>query len=486
MKYLLKVDISGIQDFIFNVPGKGAARNLKGRSFFVHALTEIAESYFLEHFNGNKDQDVLYNGGGNLFIYLTAVEKVLKQEIEYYQSVFQGQSIFPFIAYVEVHESIPFKELMRQLNLEMNRKKLYRPVSFIPYVPENIHTQDEQFKSLTRSMVLATGYSINRNSRGAMFEITDDAIHIAGYSLILTKNEKPSYSFGLNVLNKLPLNANGQIEEFDIIAEKAKSRSVDDKLAALKIDVDNLGLLFRDQEVGHYKRISQAIQDFFSKVLYDEVLKQPVNSGDAYPVFAGGDDCFIIGAWDVILPLAIQIQERFDRFQKGLKNDNLIDHDITVSAGIVVCNPTYPLARMAEEAEHALELAKEYGKNRICIFGEVLQWKEYRDAQTLSGTLKALIDDGESRALLERIRSSEIGFRSLQQRAVVQNKIDFPKVYRLKYFLKNAKKDENRKKLDEAFQLYADALVEDFVKGKEVSNAAKFPVAARWAELLTK
>jgi CRISPR-associated protein Csm1 len=59
MEFLLKVDISGIQDFIFSIPSKGAARNLKGRSFFVHALTEIAEHFFLDAFNGNKKDDVL-------------------------------------------------------------------------------------------------------------------------------------------------------------------------------------------------------------------------------------------------------------------------------------------------------------------------------------------------------------------------------------------------------------------------------------------
>jgi CRISPR-associated protein Csm1 len=202
-------------------------------------------------------------------------------------------------------------------------------------------------------------------------------------------------------------------------------------------------------------------------------------------VFAGGDDCFLIGAWDKVLPLASEIRERFKVFQQSLLK---AEKELTLSAGIVVVNATYPVTRLAEEAEQALELAKEYDKDkdRIAIFGEVLRWEEYKDAQILSCTLKSLIDDGESRTLLDRIRSSEIGFKSLQQRAVDQNKVDFPKVYRLKYFLKNAKKDENRKKLDEVFKLYANALVEDFIKGEKVSTAAKFPVAARWAELLTK
>jgi CRISPR-associated protein Csm1 len=43
-----------------------------------------------------------------------------------------------------------------------------------------------------------------------------------------------------NLLNKFPLENNGKIIDFDKIALKALSRGADEKLAALKMDVDNL------------------------------------------------------------------------------------------------------------------------------------------------------------------------------------------------------------------------------------------------------
>lgn len=480
-KYLLKGDISGIQEFIFNVPGKGASRNLKGRSFFIQALTEIAEKYFEDIIGG---KEVLYNGGGNLFVYLDSTKDVLDKAIQDFQNCFQQQTVFPFIAYVEAENDESFGTQMKQLNHEIARQKLKRPVSFEVANAFNAAEFDDKFKGFTQNMVSASGYKIEKNEE-ALFKINENSFDIAGYSLRLQSEEKPERLFIGTITNAMPTE-NGKIMDFDTIVQKTQERNVDDKLAALKMDVDNLGDLFKEKTKEQYKILSQEIQDFFAKTLYTDILQPCIRSGDIYPVFAGGDDCFLIGTWDMVLKIANKIQQKFDTFQTELCKKVGIPGSITLSAGIIICNPQYPLTRMAEVAENALELAKEHGKDRVCLFGEVLKWSEFRNAEILAHTLKELIDNGESRALLERIRSSEIGFRSLQQRAVSQGKIDFPKVYRLKYYLRNAKKAENRQKLEEAFDKYAEALLNDFVNQEKESNAAQFPIAARWAELLTK
>lgn len=481
IKYLLKGDISGIQEFIFNVPGKGASRNLKGRSFFIQALTEIAEKYF-EDITGGKE--VLYNGGGNLFVYLNSTKDVLDKAIQHFQNCFQQQLVFPFIAYVEAENDESFSTQMKQLNREITRQKLKRPVSFGVVNAFNVAEFDEKFKDFTQNMVIASGYKTEKNDE-AFFKINEDSFDIAGYSLRLQRGANPEYLFTDTVINAMPT-GDGKIMDFDKIAEKAHARNVDDKLAALKMDVDSLGNHFKEKTKEQYKILSRGIQDFFAKTLYTDILRPFIDSGDVYPVFAGGDDCFLIGTWDKTLEITNQIRQKFNTFQAELCKKVGIQEPITLSAGIVICNPKYPLTRMAEIAENALELAKEHGKDRVCLFGEVLQWKEFSNTESLAYTLKELIDNGESRALLERIRSSEIGFRSLQDRAVNKGKIDFPKVYRLKYYLRNAKKPENRQKLEEAFDQYAKALLKDFVNQEKESNAAQFPVAARWAELLTK
>ena len=58
------------------------------------------------------------------------------------------------------------------------------------------------------------------------------------------------------------------------------------------MDVDNLGKLFMNRNKDEYKKISQAIENFFSVTLYTDILKPYIDDGDIYPVFAGGDDIF--------------------------------------------------------------------------------------------------------------------------------------------------------------------------------------------------
>jgi len=80
----------------------------------------------------------------------------------------------------------------------------------------------------------------------------------------------------------------------------------------------------------------------------------------------------------------------------------------------------------------------------------------------------------------------------LQDKIMKRNEIDFPKVYRLKYYLRNAKTEENKKQLDEFFQSYSEAILSDFLAAKnntnsnQLTNPAIFPIAARWTELLIK
>ncbi|WAA09841.1 type III-A CRISPR-associated protein Cas10/Csm1 [Fervidibacillus albus] len=64
---LIQGDVSGIQSFIFNIPSKGAAKSLKGRSVYVSLLSEVIARYILRELS-LPFSNLLYNGGGNFFI----------------------------------------------------------------------------------------------------------------------------------------------------------------------------------------------------------------------------------------------------------------------------------------------------------------------------------------------------------------------------------------------------------------------------------
>lgn len=485
-KILLKVDISGIQNYIFDVPGDGAAKNLKGRSFFIHAITLLAEHYFLNAFNGLQ-KDVLYNGGGNLFIYLS-IEKdeQLMHKIELFQSSFINihSSLFPFIGFVAI-DDLSFVDQMVAINKMMQNIKLRRPYSNEVYIPQNANVNDNKFKDFTTQLLKSKGYQISKVEHTG-FSIGKDSFAMAGYEMKLT-TQQSAMDFGDSILNKLPLTIDGNILEFKDIADQSIG---DKKLAALKLDVDNLGILFRNRTDADYKILSAAFQEFFEKTLYQHLLRKEITAGNIYPVFAGGDDFFLIGRWDLLFRMAPEIHDCFVAFQNDLRHkvsaEEIKYQEITVSAGLVVFGANFPMIRVAEIAENALELAKHNGKNAISVFGEVLQWKEFKETQEMTSILHLLIEDGVSRSILERIKSSEVGFQSLQERAVADGQIDFPKTYRLKYYLRNIKNPKHLESLESLFTNYSNALIKDFLSGYKETNAAKFPVAARWTELLTK
>jgi CRISPR-associated protein Csm1 len=72
---LVSIDISGIQSFIYNISSKGAAKALKGRSFYLQLLMDTIINeilYDLDYYRSN----VLYSSGGKAYLLLPNIEKV--------------------------------------------------------------------------------------------------------------------------------------------------------------------------------------------------------------------------------------------------------------------------------------------------------------------------------------------------------------------------------------------------------------------------
>jgi len=427
--YFFKCDISGIQSFIFNVPSDGAAKELKNRSMYVQNISRKCLHAFENYFGKNKIE-VLYNGGGNFYLKVETEknEKDLSDFIANINEEYRKQDIFSYIAFIK-NDGQSISELLDAVNKKIQKTKLQRPISFDLLDPKPISIPEIDSKNIT--------------------------------------------------------NINGQIPDgdFDSIARESEG---DKKLAALKLDVDNLGKLFRDRTEDDYKKLSDALQDFFD-TKFLRLIENLEMQRHIYVVFSGGDDCFLIGCWDKIFALAIVLRQKFDEFQKDLKFKitSLPQEVITFSAGIVVVPPKYPVIRLAEEVEEALAASKKIdNKNSITVFGRTLSWKEFEQSQEISRQLFDLIDKkGESKSLIARIKSSDIGFDKLQQKAL-NGKISLPKVWRLKYYLRNVKK-ENEGEIKELFEEYTKAILEAFMRGKTTSPDV-YPVAARWAELLLK
>lgn len=57
-------------------------------------------------------------------------------------------------------------------------------------------------------------------------------------------------------------------------------------------------------------------------------------------VYSGGDDVFIVGAWNEVIELSIDLQEKFKKYTQGT---------LSISSGIGIYECTYPIGAIANE-----------------------------------------------------------------------------------------------------------------------------------------
>lgn len=181
----------------------------------------------------------------------------------------------------------------------------------------------------------------------------------------------------------------GGVKEFGEIARDAIGV---ERLGILRMDVDNLGRLFAHglgnaATASRVAALSSALRLFFEgwvNRVCSEVENDPRMVPDGmrprsdlfYGVYSGGDDLFIVGAWDRMPLLARRIRSDLAEFAVG-------NPAVGISAGIALVDAHAPLYQSADDAHWALEDgAKEHrrkdgrAKDAISFMGETLGWEE--------------------------------------------------------------------------------------------------------------
>ncbi|MBE2280171.1 MAG: hypothetical protein IAE91_07260, partial [Ignavibacteriaceae bacterium] len=191
-------------------------------------------------------------------------------------------------------------------------------------------------------------------------------------------------------------------------------------LSVLRMDVDNLGAVFlyglKDIPGGiNYYSLARsvAVSRLFN-LFFTVKVNYLAEKYKLYVTYSGGDDLFIVGSWINILKFAPELRKSFAEFACG--NNNL-----TLSAGIHLCKPKYPIGKGAEKAGKAEENAKgyifeqsnseelqkgavdspvmnKYNKDSISIFGRVYKWKELDDMLEYAANIQKLIEKGKINA----------------------------------------------------------------------------------------
>ena len=215
-----------------------------------------------------------------------------------------------------------------------------------------------------------------------LLQQTDDVLRV------YTKNAQSLLSVGAHYASQLFV---GEYHDSNRINELAEKSTGISRIAVCRMDVDDLGKAFvsgferphaaaaEDQykyvTISRTASFSRQMSRFF-KYYINSILARVTKDALAVTiVYSGGDDVFLVGAWDHILEAAMRIQEDFQTYTC---------HTLHLSAGILLKNAKYPIRRSASEAAELEAFAKSHdGKNAVTIFEASAQqtypWQIFQD-----------------------------------------------------------------------------------------------------------
>lgn len=183
----------------------------------------------------------------------------------------------------------------------------------------------------------------------------------------------------------------GDVIPFDVLSQLSEDEKHNPlpypMLAALKADVDHLGLLLSrglgdSVSFGRLATLARSLNQFFKGFLTRMIAQRYPH---IYTIFAGGDDLFLIGPWFDVVRLTRDLHDWFRKFVCG-------NGDVTFSAGIVFAHSRIPIRHLAYQAEMALDEAKESGRNRVTITSLTVNWDGFKRGLSLTRLLTDVRD----------------------------------------------------------------------------------------------
>lgn len=452
---LISGDISGIQDFIYTIPSKGALKTLRGRSLYIDLLLEEFIDEYLEQI-GLSRANVLYSGGGHFYILAPNIEDT-KKAIDKLQAKMNrwlmeniGINLYLAIGMAECSANNLMKsEAQGNLFAIVNKKlkddktiRYSKDEDFLEYI-FNVEKEEDTAKkecNICHNLVdklwkynsdeeIACEFCLNLYKLGQDI-LTQDLVFVISEEKIdggikIFGKDKDLYMYAVNIEdidmfkgkilriysknnlleNDLAIrlyladysakNENDEVMTFDDLAKSScKIDKGIKRLGVLRLDVDDLGIAFssgfvsdkdkiednlRYATLSRYADLSKDISMFFKVAInkicagdltgcvdFEEkafnifgIAKAPKRKVNI--IYAGGDDLFLVGAWDEVLEVAIDINRAFKQFTNG---------KLTLSAGMAMFSPTYPISKMAEIAGLLVQMSKNRkDKNSIALFG---------------------------------------------------------------------------------------------------------------------
>ena len=471
-------DLSGIQRFLYNISSKKAAVSLKGRSSYLRELMKkvCADIKKAAETNGAKTVEVIYSSGGKFYLLtdntpqiVQAVETCAKQAKQNLWEEHKGQ-LGLNISHLAFNEH-PDGTIDCQDALRQKPGYLWKIAN-----AEFAHQKSQKFKDLLTDNYQTFFDPIPVGGKPKVCAVTGiespNCVRMEGLSEDGDGYVLPSVRQQIQLGEELR-----QQEGFKTFEEYAGSTD----LGILRMDVDGLGKRFIDgfNSIAEYKTFSKRLVDFFEKETKN-IQQEPDFKPYLNIIYAGGDDLFVVGRWDKVIDFAERIrQETSNRFGSD---------GISISGGIAVVQPKFPISKAAELAGDAENAAKQFNngeKNAFHMLGKTISWdKEFDYVKSFKQQFVSLIENYDlSKGILHKLML----YSSIADRNKVLRKEgkpeDFSYIWHISYYLtRYIKRYENNQTVCDFCRSLRDREI-DYRNGRNLELIA---LAARWAELELK
>ena len=427
-------DVSGIQDFIYTVMSKGTLKMLRSRSFYIEMLCEHLIDTLLERLELSR-ANLIYSGGGHGYILLANTDETKKTVNEINSEVNQWfisnfkTALYIASAYTECSANDlmntgdgSYENIFRQISEQLSEKKANRYTSDdIMNMNYDSHQHGERECRICRradveiendicgmcqklidmsdDIIEKDFFVVMRNDKGLQLPFGQSLVGATYEKLKSELMLSPEYvrSYGKNkqytgksISTKLWIGDYYTEKEFNKLAEKSEGIK---RIGVMRADVDNLGQAFvcgfdkKYVSLSRTATFSRNLSLFFKKhinTLFREKNYQ------ALIVYSGGDDIFLVSAWSDAVKASITLRDALEKFTQGT---------LTISAGIGIYPPKYPVASMAYDSGALEGESKGLGRHRVTLFSSnnsdnekyTYTWEELKE--DIIGEKKKCLDE---------------------------------------------------------------------------------------------
>lgn len=467
---LCSMDVSGIQSFIYTIASKNALKTLRARSFYLEIMMEHIIDSLLESLELSR-ANLIYSGGGHCYLLLpntkTCRKKIddFKLELKRWFLKYFQTDLYVACGYTECNanalRNMPdgsYSELYRKLGkkLSIEKQQRYSAAEIITLnnrkiddytreckVCRAIGKVDEEgvcplcrkLENLSKEVLYSEFFSI------VLEHEKEDGLPLPGGYLLIAEDDKKlkkrmeedPYFVRAYAKNKAYTGKHiatqlwvGDYTTGNTFEEFAKEAEGIKRIGILRADVDNLGQTFvsgfeNEKNGNRYVTLSRTATlsrqlSLFFKYYIRKVLQEGEYSisgtggkraRKATIIYSGGDDVFIVGAWDDIIELSIDLKEKFQKYtQKTL----------SISAGIGVYDASYPISAIAEETGEMESKSKELpGKNAVTLMEDGEYHKEGKE-DISDGTYSW--EELKSKVIEEKYRTLQEFFGDVDERGM--------------------------------------------------------------------